>query len=87
MQPLLRKNGLSRRPGVPYVARAMPNYRMPEHPERTATVVQLRNALSAARCSVELAGMETGDFVVRELLLAAIREIDRVAALARRLSP
>ena len=63
----------------------MPTYRMPEHPERTATVAQLRGALGAARCTIELAGLETGDFVVRELLLAAIREIDRAAAELRRL--
>ena len=64
----------------------MPIYRMPEHPAWAATVAELRNALSAARCSVELAGVETGDFIVRELLLTAIREIDRAAGVVRRLS-
>ena len=49
-------------------------------------MAELNDALDAARCSAELAGMATGEFVVRELLLAVIQQIDRAAAAARRLS-
>jgi hypothetical protein len=51
-----------------------------------ATVTEISDALHAARCSAELAGMETAEFVVRELLLTVIQQIDRAAAGARRLS-
>ena len=49
-------------------------------------MAELNDALDAARCSAELAGMATEEFVVRELLLAVIQQIDRAAAAARRLS-
>jgi len=61
-----------------------PTYRMP-NPQRLydeATAADLRNALSAARCSAELAGMQTDEFVVRELLLTVIQQIDRATAAA-----
>ena len=51
-----------------------------------ATVAEVRDALYAARCSAELAGTHTEEFVVRELLLTVIQQIDRAAAAARRLS-
>src|SRR5207244_9226113 len=63
-----------------------PTYRMP-NPQRLydeATAADLRNALSAARCSAELAGMQTDEFVVRELVLTVIQQIDRATAAARR---
>jgi len=66
-----------------------PTYRMP-NPQRLydeATAADLRNALSAARCSAELAGMQTDEFVVRELLLTVIQQIDRATAAARRAEP
>jgi len=52
-----------------------------------ATTAEIHDALSAARCSAELAGTETTEeFVVRELLVTVIQQIDRAAAAARRLS-
>src|SRR5204863_10165108 len=66
-----------------------PTYRMP-NPQRLydeATAADLRNALSAARCSAELAGMQTDEFVVRELLLTVIQQIDRATAAARLAAP
>jgi hypothetical protein len=51
-----------------------------------ATVVEITDALQAARCSAELAGMGTDEFVVRELLLTVIQQIDRAAPPPRRLS-
>jgi hypothetical protein len=65
-----------------------PTYRMPSSPRRRdeATVAEVRDALCAARCSAELAGTQTEEFVVRELLLTVIQQLDRAAAAARRLS-
>ena len=65
-----------------------PAYKMPAPARRyrDATLSEITNALCGARCAAELAGRETGDFVVRELLLTAIQQIDRAAAAVRRLS-
>ena len=65
-----------------------PAYKTPEpaRRHREATLAEINNALCGARCAAELAGMETGDFVVRELLLTIIQQIDRAAAAVRRLS-
>lgn len=65
----------------------MPTYRMPEEHDRqlAATVAELNEALFAARASAQLAGREASDFVVRELLLVVIRQIDRAAERVRRL--
>ncbi len=65
-----------------------PIYKMPdaEALRRQAVVAEVNDALCAARCSAELAGAETDEFLVRELLLAVVREIDRAAVAARRLS-
>ena len=65
-----------------------PTYRMPDPQRRCdeATTAEIHDALSAARCSAELAGAETEEFIVRELLLTVIQQIDRAAAAARRLS-
>ena len=65
-----------------------PAYKMPEPARcyRDATLSEINNALCAARCAAEVAGMETGDFVVRELLLTVLQQIDRAAAAVRRLS-
>ena len=65
-----------------------PAYKMPEpaRRHREATLGEINNALCGARCAAELAGMETGDFVVRELLLTVLQQLDRAAAAVRRLS-
>jgi len=47
---------------------------------------EIMNALCVARCSAQLAGCETQEFVVRELLLTVLQEIDRAAAASRRLT-
>ncbi len=52
---------------------------------REAEVAELARALAAARCAARLAGLGTGEFVVRELLLTVIQQIDRAAEAARRL--
>ncbi|MGH7699285.1 MAG: hypothetical protein ACREMJ_02025 [Gemmatimonadales bacterium] len=52
---------------------------------RAAAIEQLADALSAARCSVRVAGLSTDDFIVRELLLAVLDELDRASAAVRRL--
>ena len=44
---------------------------------REAEIAELARALAAARCAVRLAGLGTGEFVVRELLLSVIDEINR----------
>jgi len=53
---------------------------------REATLAEVNGALGGARCSAQLAGSETDEFVVRELLLTVIQQIDRAAAAVRRLS-
>jgi len=65
-----------------------PLHRMPD-PEtawRREVLSEVMNALCVARCSAQLAGYETREFVVRELLLTVIQQIDRAAATARRLT-
>ena len=62
-----------------------PTYRMP-HPlglRAEATVAEITDALHAARCAAELAGVETEEFVVRELLLAVVQQIDRATSAVR----
>jgi hypothetical protein len=64
-----------------------PQHRMPD-PEtawRRAVHNEVINALCVARCSAQLAGYETQEFLVRELMLTAIQQIDRAAAALRRL--
>lgn len=65
-----------------------PEHRMPD-PEtawRRAVLNDVMNALCVARCSAQLAGYETQECVVRELLRSAVHHIDRAAAAVRRLS-
>jgi len=55
---------------------------------READIAEVADALAAARCAARLAGLGTGEFVVRELLLHLIDEISRVErAVARLISP
>lgn len=51
---------------------------------RRATFAEITDALAAARCSAELAGTATDEFVVRELLLAVVQQIDRANDMVRR---
>lgn len=69
------------------LARVTPTYKMPDVATRCreAAVAEVGNALGAARCAAQLAGLETGEFMVRELLLTVIQQIDRAAAAVRRL--
>ena len=64
-----------------------PTYRMLEAAvrRREAEVAEVAGALAAARCAARLAGLGTSEFVVRELLLTVIQQIDRAAEAARRL--
>ena len=64
-----------------------PTVTMPHGPDRLrqAAMAELNNALCAARCAAQLAGMEAGDFGVKELLLTTLAQIDRAAVVARRL--
>ncbi len=52
---------------------------------READIAEVTRALAAARCAARLAGIGTGEFVVRELLLSVIREINRAEAAVARL--
>ena len=63
-----------------------PTHKMPDESlaRRQATIVEINNALCVARCSAQLAGMETQEFVVRELMLTVLQQIDRAAAGVRR---
>jgi len=65
-----------------------PTVKMPDPAEgqRQATIAEINNALCAARCAAQLAGMESEEFVVRELLLTTLQQIDRTAAAIRRLA-
>ena len=78
-----------RRPSVLRTLRPVsPAYKMPDPTRwhREATLAEVNDALGGARCSAQLAGSETDEFVVRELLLTVIQQIDRAAAAVRRLS-
>ncbi len=65
-----------------------PTWTMPDPAERPrlATIAEVNNALCAARCAAQLAGMESQEFVVRELLLTTLQQIDRAAEAIRRLA-
>lgn len=65
-----------------------PAYKMPDERtrRRLATLQEVHDALCVARCSAQLAGMETSEFLVRELLLTVVQHIDRAASAVRRLS-
>ncbi len=65
-----------------------PTYRMPEpaRRQREAEVAEVAGALAAARCAARLAGLGTGEFVVRELLLNVIDEINRAERAVSHLS-
>jgi hypothetical protein len=56
-----------------------PTYRMLHAAtrRREAQIAEVAHALAAARCAARLAGLGTGEFVVRELLLNVIDEINR----------
>jgi len=77
---------VGRRP-APRLGRVTPTHKMPDEAaaRRQATIVEINNALCVARCSAQLAGMETREFVVRELMLTVLQQIDRAAAGVRRL--
>lgn len=64
-----------------------PTHKMPDDAtaRRQAAILEVNNALCIARCSAQLAGMETREFVVRELLLTVLQQVDRAAAAVRRL--
>ena len=57
----------------------------PVESRRQATLQEVVDALLGARCSAQLAGRESHGFLVRELLLTVIQQIDRAAAALRRL--
>ena len=64
-----------------------PSYKMPDsiRLSREATLGEVKNALHAARCSAQVAGSQTEEFVVRELLLTVIQQLDRAVTALRRL--
>jgi hypothetical protein len=70
-----------------------PTYRMLDAAarRREAEIAELTHALAAARCAARLARLGTHEFVVRELLLSVIDEINRaeraVSQLSRLLPP
>ena len=52
---------------------------------REAEIAEEAHALAAARYAARLAGLATSEFVVRELLLSVIHEINRAEAAVVRL--
>ena len=68
-------------PRVPTFPGVSPTYRMPHAATRCreAEIAEVTHALAAARCAARLAGLGTGEFVVRELLLTVMEQIDRAA--------
>lgn len=67
----------------------MPTYTLPAPADRrhAATIAAARGAVQAARCAVELAGLESHEFVVRELLLTALAQLGQASSALRRLVP
>ena len=53
---------------------------------READIAEVAHALAAARCAARLAGLGTREFVVRELLLGVIDEINRAERAVSHLS-
>lgn len=53
---------------------------------READIAEVAHALAAARCAARLAGLGTGEFLVRELMLGVIDEINRAERAVSRLS-
>jgi hypothetical protein len=53
---------------------------------REAEIAEVARALAAARCAARLAGLGTAEFVVRELLLSVIDEINRAEQAVSQLS-
>ena len=72
---------------APSLGAVSPSYKMPDPGEsrRQATLQEVVDALLGARCSAQLAGRECHGFLVRELLLTVIQQIDCAAAALRRL--
>jgi hypothetical protein len=66
----------------------MATYQMPDPAtrRRAATRAEILGALRAARCSARLAGLETDEFVVRELLLSVIDQISLAERAVARLA-
>jgi len=64
-----------------------PTYRMLDAAtrRREGEIAELVHSFAAARCAARLAGLLTGEFVVRELLLRVIDEINRAEAAVVRL--
>jgi len=65
-----------------------PTHKMPDtiRAQRDATLAEVANALHGARCAAQVAGSQTEEFVVRELLLTVIQRLDCAAGALRRLS-
>jgi len=53
---------------------------------READIAEVAHALAAARCAARLAGLGTGEVVVRELLLEVVDEINRAERAVSKLS-
>jgi len=53
---------------------------------REAEIAEVARTLAAARCAARLAGLGTGEFMVRELLLGVIEQIHRAERAVSRLS-
>jgi len=65
--------------GLQYVGARMPTFQMPDRAtrRRSAELAEITTALRAARCAARLASLRTNEFVVRELLLRVIDELNR----------
>jgi len=65
-----------------------PTYRMLDATarRREADLAEVTHALAAARCAARLAGLGTGELVVRELMLGVINEINRAERAVLQLS-
>lgn len=85
--PSAENYGPARQPTLATLGSVTPTYKMPDEDarRRQAAFAEVNDALCAARCAAQLAGLESEAFVVRELLLTVIQQIDRAAVVARRL--
>ena len=65
-----------------------PTHKMPQGPAaaRRAALSELEAALAAARCASYVAGLCSGDYAVRELLVVAHHELDRAVRAVHRLT-
>lgn len=82
------KKGVTKDHALRTLRPVSPTYKMPDETTRSRVAIlqDIQGALAAARCAAGVAGCGTDDFLVREVLLVLIQQIDQAATAVRRLA-